>query len=59
MIYFCSDTQNYQLLNVKDNISNFNITIIVVGTGGTKQDDLSNLYNIINFCLIIILLSQN
>ena len=42
MIYMCADTHNFQLLNVRstDKHSNFNLPIVVLGTGGAKLDDI-------------------
>ena len=42
MVYLCADTHNFQLLNVRstDKHSNFNLPILVSGTGGAKLDDI-------------------
>ena len=42
MVYLCADTHNFQLLNVRstDEHSNFNLPIVVSGTGGAKLDDI-------------------
>lgn len=42
MVYLCADTHNFQLLNVRsaDKHSNFNLPIVVSGTGGAKLDNI-------------------
>ena len=42
IVYLCADIHNYQAINVSDK-NNFNLPLIVIGTGGAKLDFLSNL----------------
>ena len=43
MIYICADTHNFQFLNLQDKENNFDLPIIIAGTGGANPDDLKGL----------------
>lgn len=40
MVYLCADTHNFQLLNIRSFVNNFNLPVLVSGTGGAKLDNI-------------------